>query len=134
MASLIPHPPLLAHTIYQALVFDAAMREQGFQLEGTSSEEGSGTATEDETWVGISDVILGNQEWFEAWLGGEKKFAEDQYHAIISAPEAWTIDDAAEEESQDFKPTTSARRLKALIEQITGMFSCSLKLAFVGKR
>ncbi len=123
MASLILHPPLLAHTIYQALVFDAAMREQGFQLEGTSSEEGSGAATEPKSWVGISDVILGNQEWFEAWLGGEKKFTEDQYHAIIGAPEAWTIvDDAAEEENQDFKPTTSAMRLKALIEQITGMF------------
>jgi hypothetical protein len=121
MASLIPHPPLLAHTIYQALVFDAAMREQGFHLEGTTSEERSGAGTATKSWTGISDVILGNQEWFEAWLAGEKKFAEDQYHAIISAPEAWTIDDAAEEESQDFQPTTSARRLKALIEQITGM-------------
>ena len=121
MASLISHPPLLAHTIYQALVFDAAMREQEFQLEGTTSEEQSGTGTDAKSWSGISDVILGNQEWFEAWLAGEKKFAEDQYHAIISAPEAWTIDDDAEEESQDFQPTTSARRLKALIEQITGM-------------
>ncbi|KAK2461679.1 hypothetical protein APHAL10511_006142 [Amanita phalloides] len=124
MPSLIPHPPLLAHTIYQALMFDAAMREQGFRLEGTSSEEQSEADTNIKSWAGISDVILGNQEWFEAWLAGERKFAEDQYLAIISSPEAWIIvGDTDEEENQDFKPTTSARRLKVLIEQITDRYS-----------
>ena len=121
MPSLIPHAPLLAHTIYQALVFDATMREQGFQLEGTSSQQESEEGVKIKSWSGISDVILGNPEWFATWLTGEKKFAEDQYLAIISAPEAWNIiDDDDGESGQDLKPTTSVRRLKVLVEQITG--------------
>jgi RAD50-interacting protein 1 len=52
---------LLAHTIYQALAFDAALVEEGFSL--ANGEE----------WKGISDVILGRPEWFEKWLDGEKQ-------------------------------------------------------------
>ncbi|KAF8634467.1 hypothetical protein AX15_000908 [Amanita polypyramis BW_CC] len=121
---LIPHAPLLAHTIYQALVFDATMREQGFQLGGTSSQQESNEDEKMRYWNGISDVVLGNREWFETWLTGEKKFAKDQYLAIISVPEAWNIvDDEDGEGNRDFKPTTSARQLKALVEQITDRYS-----------
>jgi hypothetical protein len=67
--SLLPHPPLLAHTIYQALTFDAALSEEGFQLIGTSATR---TDKEDK-WEGVSEVILGNLEWFEVWLLGEKR-------------------------------------------------------------
>jgi hypothetical protein len=67
MPSLLPHPPLLAHTIYQALVFDAAVAEDGFSLAGTSA------AGENAKWDGVSDVILGKEEWFAAWMDGEKQ-------------------------------------------------------------
>lgn len=135
MPSLLPHPPVLAHTIYQALVFDAAVAESGFGLAGTS-------AAASEKWNGVSDVILGKEEWFAAWMDGEKQcmllvsnfvyidicaaVAEDQYHEIISAVDAWHI---AEEEGEgneeashlrELRSTNSARRLKALVEQITG--------------
>jgi len=68
--SLIPHPSLLAHTIYQALAFDAALVEEGFSLAGTSIGRKN---VGGETWDGISEVILGTREWFEAWIEGERK-------------------------------------------------------------
>ncbi|KAF8213543.1 TIP-1 family-domain-containing protein [Mycena galopus ATCC 62051] len=122
MPTLLPHPPLLAHTIYQALVFDAAVAETGFDLAGTSAA----TETSDK-WDGVSDVILGKEEWFAAWMDGEKQFAEDQYHQIISAVDAWQI--AKEEDGEEaghlreLRSTTSARRLKALVEQVTDRYS-----------
>ena len=52
--------------------------------------------------------------------------AENQYHDIISASDAWQIaDDEPDHDdtvggSPDIKTTNSARRVKALIEQVTG--------------
>jgi RAD50-interacting protein 1 len=68
MHSLLSHPPLLAHTIYQALDFDASLHEDGFSLSGTLS----GRYVNDTEWKGISDVILGRKEWFDRWVEGEK--------------------------------------------------------------
>jgi len=65
---LLDHPSLLAHTIYEALTFDAAIVEEGFTLEGTTGcQEG-----DESKWEGVSDVILGNADWFETWLIAEK--------------------------------------------------------------
>ncbi|KAF7320188.1 hypothetical protein MKEN_00803300 [Mycena kentingensis (nom. inval.)] len=125
MPSLLPHPPLLAHTIYQALLFDAAVREEHFTLAGTSASS-SGKSEDGDKWDGTSDIILGNDEWFSAWMEGEKQFAESQYNDIVSAIDAWQIapDEAEEEGSpQDLRSTTSARRLKALVEQVTDRYS-----------
>ncbi|KAF7340034.1 hypothetical protein MVEN_01921300 [Mycena venus] len=123
MPSLLPRPPLLAHTIYQALVFDAAVTENGFSLAGTSAAAGETS----DTWDGVSDVILGKEEWFAAWMDGEKQFAEEQYHEIISAIDAWHIaeDEGGEEAGhlRDLRSTSSARRLKALVEQVTDRYS-----------
>ena len=71
--SLLPHPPLLAHTIYQALAFDAAIIEEGFQLAATSA-----AADRDEKWKGVSEIILGNVEWFESWVAGERRCKPDE--------------------------------------------------------
>ncbi len=68
MPVLLEHPSLLAHTIYEALSFDASMLEEGFTLEGTSTINEDGPTS----WPGITDVILGNADWFETWLGAEK--------------------------------------------------------------
>jgi len=66
---LLPHPPVLAHTIYQAISFDGALREEGFDLSGTSAEIIPGKSD----WKGISDTVLGRSDWFNAWLQGEKQ-------------------------------------------------------------
>ena len=76
--SLISHPPVLAHTIYQALAFDSAIKEEGFELDGTSAavsdiKAAGGSIESDGKWKGITEVILGKKEWFEAWLEGERK-------------------------------------------------------------
>lgn len=142
--SLLPHPPLLAHTIYQALAFDTSLREDGFSLSGTLS----GCDTDAE-WKGVSEVILGRKEWFDIWVEGEKAcehrclmmrvslvshmliylVAMSRYDEIISAKDAWSItDDAAEVDdarnlNDDVRPTVSARQLKALVEQVTDRYS-----------
>ncbi|KAF8973689.1 TIP-1 family-domain-containing protein [Flammula alnicola] len=109
---LLEHPSLLAHTIYQALSFDAAMIEEGFDLQGT-------TFSEDSTkWDGISDVILGNPDWFETWLMAEKQFVEQQYNEIINTSML-----GRDNHSRDVKPTVSSRRMKSLIEQVTDRYS-----------
>jgi len=55
-----------------------------------------------------------------------KSVAEGQLHEIISSSDAWTISDEASDADgglaeDDLKPTTSARQVKALIEQVTGV-------------
>ncbi|KAI0308040.1 TIP-1 family-domain-containing protein [Multifurca ochricompacta] len=127
MPMLLSHPPLLAHTIYQALAFDASLREDGFSLSGTLV----GRYADDAEWQGVSEVILGRREWFNRWVEGEKSFALDRYHDILGAKDAWAIaDDAAESEDVvgsgsniDLRPTVSARQLKALVEQVTDRYS-----------
>lgn len=71
MPSLLPHPPLLAHTIYQALAFDDALREAGFSLIGTLDSR-----EDKNTWTGVGDWIMENKAWFETWLEGERKCKE----------------------------------------------------------
>ncbi|KAI9511767.1 TIP-1 family-domain-containing protein [Russula earlei] len=123
--SLLPNTPLLAHTIYQALAFDASLREAGFSLYGTFS----GRLTDEAEWKGISDVVLGRKEWFDRWIEAEKAFAMGRYNEILGAKDAWTItDDAAESDDyanpdNDIRPTVSARQLKALVEQVTDRYS-----------
>lgn len=53
------------------------MENEGFDLEGTSF------SGDDIKWEGISDIILGNPEWFEAWLGAEKQcMSVEKYQAV----------------------------------------------------
>lgn len=58
--------------------------------------------------------------------------AIDQYMNIISAPDAWLIanDYGADEDDvvsdPELKPTNSARRVKALVEQVTGTYMVRL--------
>jgi len=66
--SLLDRPSLLAHTIYQSLIYDSALVEEGFSLVGTSIETNEG-----EKWPGTSEVILGNEKWFDVWLQAEKQ-------------------------------------------------------------
>lgn len=49
--------------------------------------------------------------------------ALDQYHTFMSGPDAWLIADDHDHDSSvdhELKPTNSARRIKALVEQVTG--------------
>jgi len=76
--TLLPHPSLLAHTIYQALAFDAVLIAEGFTISKTFAgkrRKFDETKREDgaNEWNGISELILGTNEWFEIWMEGEKK-------------------------------------------------------------
>jgi len=71
MPELLQDPALLAHTIYQSLVFDGQVKDDGFSLNGTFETFGVEVKVDD--WPGISDVILGKKEWFDTWLEGERR-------------------------------------------------------------
>jgi RAD50-interacting protein 1 len=68
---------LLAHTIYQALAFDSTLNEEGFGLSGTSfpMAKGDGDGEKEKQWEGVSEIVLGRKEWFDAWMEGERKCA-----------------------------------------------------------
>ncbi|KAG6866034.1 hypothetical protein C0991_009443, partial [Blastosporella zonata] len=142
MPSLLSHPSLLAHTIYQALDFDAALADEGFLIQETSA---SRQTPPQDKWEGVSEVVLGNPEGFEAWLHGEQNcallrqgtycldskeiiiVAEEQYHDLIGTPDAWLVAGADHEHDDnpqgDVKATHSARRLCSLLEQVTDRYS-----------
>ena len=91
--TILHNPSLLAHTIYQTLIFDSSVRDDGFDLNSTwegrerkhllSSEvsrapsRGKKHAVPrkalDFEWEGLAGFVLGKKEWFESWLFGEKK-------------------------------------------------------------
>ena len=66
-----------------------------------------------------------------AYILTYRTVVDDQYHEIISASDAWVIvDDGGHESTYTprdtaLKATTSARRIKALVEQVTGGFFAS---------
>ncbi|GMK56795.1 hypothetical protein CspeluHIS016_0306350 [Cutaneotrichosporon spelunceum] len=117
MPHLLPHPALLAHTVYQTVLFDDAVREGGFDLSRTSY---TGPETE---WEGLAGVILREGDWFNEWIGGEKRFAETQLNKIISSPTAWTVSDTADDDDLTLPATESARQVRALLESITDRYS-----------
>jgi hypothetical protein len=47
--------------------------EEGFGITGTYAEGKKLNGVDADLWNGVSDVILGNKEWFEAWMEGERK-------------------------------------------------------------
>ena len=127
------------------------MKEEGFNLGGTSAAFTPPDAkkeSEELQWDGISEIILGRKEWFEAWMEGERAcectislsqkemsmmltmpaVAMEQYTEIISASDAWLIADESLEDEEsvidrELRPTNSARRVKALVEQVTGKYA-----------
>lgn len=67
-------PNVLAHTIYQALQFDAALESMfGYQPINTHSYGSQGA------WRGTADVILGDRAWFNSWKDAEKKCKEGSF-------------------------------------------------------
>ena len=56
---------------------------------------------------------------------------DDQYNEIISSGDAWLVAEEinGDDALHDLKPTNSSRRIKSLVEQVTGqltpiLFSC----------
>lgn len=123
------------------------MRDGGFGLEGTLAAGDTVEGVSPPPWEGVSEVILGNQEWFNTWLEAEKKckariysfrnsahrltnlciflVADTQYHDIIGSSDAWVLvdEDTNNTGSADLRPTNSSRRVKALLERVTGTYT-----------
>lgn len=101
MPALLDHPSLLAHTVFQALTFDADLADS-FPPSLTVLN-GAGTRK-------ISDDILDNTDWFNCWLDGEKEFALRRFEEIVNAPDAWAIgssDSLADDDEQIFYSSVS---------------------------
>lgn len=75
MPLLLDHPPLLAHTVYQTVAFDDAIRRAGFNNKATyySIRRSAGPDSKDqEDWPGLIHQLLTTDDWFERWLRAEK--------------------------------------------------------------
>lgn len=66
MPQLLELPAILGHTLYQALHFDQSVRE----TYGYTPRLQDGKATE---WKGVSEIILGDQSFFENWKEAERR-------------------------------------------------------------
>lgn len=140
---LLSLPPILAHTIYQALEFDQTLKDKWNYRPRVLKREGDGqTETWGEgEWEGLADVILGRKEWFDKWLGDEKtcefstlihwsipalktsmstrsSVVDDKYFEIIGSDDAWQINEDYAESG--LRPTNSAMRTRDLFDQVTG--------------
>lgn len=76
---LLDHPALLAHTVYQTVVFDDSIRQNGFEYARTWKAlharlyVDDNAPQEDSEWMGLTEEVLSTEDWFERWLSGEKK-------------------------------------------------------------
>lgn len=58
--------------------------------------------------------------------------AESQYNDAINASDAWLAsDEANNDHPRDLKPTVSSRRIKSLVEQVTGQLFFSSFFPFL---
>ncbi|KAI8646514.1 TIP-1 family-domain-containing protein [Parasitella parasitica] len=112
MPQVLGHPNWLSHTIHQVLEFDKSLQEE-FAYDQYNT---------------LSDVILGNSVWFNAWFQAEKSFAQSRYDEILLDSQAFDIyaEDDFEKPQQQQQPnskpikrTKSAVRLINLLENIT---------------
>lgn len=133
---LFPHPPLLAHTVYQTVVFDDSIKRGGFsstrawKATRRRQQRGSDGGTDEDEWEGLTEEILNTDDWFERWWQGEKEcelleiyilplsslticaatVASEQYEEITSSPEAWTLVDVSEGGDQESESALERRR------------------------
>ncbi|GAA5884946.1 hypothetical protein JCM6882_007164 [Rhodosporidiobolus microsporus] len=130
LPQLLSMPPVLAHTVYQVVEFDQQLRGRGYRPRTipTVLREGEEVPEYEEEgeWEGLSETILGRQEWFERWVEGEREFFDQRYFEAIGAPDAWHIipeeDYDAGEGGSGTRPTNSALRVKELAEQLADRY------------
>ncbi|KAL7344118.1 RINT-1 family protein [Rhodotorula toruloides] len=128
LPQLLTMPPILAHTVYQVVEFDQQLRSRGYRPRTwpTVLPEGEEPEEEEREWEGLSETILGRQEWFERWLDGERMFFNQRYFKVIGASDAWHIvseeDYDADAGGSGTRPTNSALRVKELAEQLADRY------------
>lgn len=126
---LLPHPHLLAHTLFAAIEFDDEVTELA------SDERIRPT-------VKLSAAMLENDDWSRTWLAGEKDHALVTLKGLLGAPNAWTIaladgtdDDGGASDALAgivltpsgakaplSRTTVSSRELVELLEHVTGLY------------
>ena len=116
---------LLSHFVHELMEFDATLRDTwGY----------TPTSSPLDTWRGLTWEMLVTHGYFNAWLQGEKSFALDRYHNIISSPDSGDIDYDSPLPGTT-KPTKGAIRVNDLLETVTDRYrplsSFSQKLRFL---
>lgn len=111
-------PQLLSHLVYEAVMFDNALKEKYYFLPyGRQS------------WRGISGDLLSNEDWFQKWQAVENASAIERYEEIIDSTDAFELDfDSVD--SNETKPTESAINLKDLLETITEHYASLTSVKF----
>ena len=104
---------LLSHFVHELMEFDATLRDTwGY----------TPTSSPLDTWRGLTWEMLVTHGYFNAWLQGEKSFALDRYHNIISSADSGDIDYDSPLPGTT-KPTKGAIRVNDLLETVTDRYS-----------
>jgi hypothetical protein len=138
---LLDHPALLAHTVYQTVVFDEAVRQLGFrygrtwkvvcarQRQRRQQQERTGKGgrqehEENEEWVGLTEQVLSTADWYDRWLAGEKKcefpFFRRQAARLgtLKLPSTWPV---AEDQFNEIISSEEAWMIVPLDSTASGM-------------
>ena len=147
MDMLVQNPALLAHTLFVAMDFDRDL-EDTYRSHGLSFPQSPPSHSP----LKIAELLLSREEWFEAWLEGEKMHAMRRFEEIMDAPDAWAIGTADGTDDEDRldswnaatghdvhgpsttaqpvstasnsrKSTTSAREVVDLLEGVTARYA-----------
>lgn len=75
LPQLLSMPPVLAHTVYQVVEFDQELRSRGYKPRTwpTVLKPDEQVQEDGDEWEGLSETILGRQEWFDRWIDGERE-------------------------------------------------------------
>lgn len=76
LPQLLSMPPVLAHTVYQVVHFDQQLRSRGYRPRTWPTvlrPDEVPPEEDDAEWEGLSETILGRDEWFDRWLDGERE-------------------------------------------------------------
>lgn len=100
MPALVEHPHLLAHTLFAAMDFDAELADM--VAAAPTVPEHTRPAP-----IRLAHLILDKDEWFEAWLEGEKKHAFSTLESILSIRHAWRISLADGTADDEYNPAVT---------------------------
>ncbi|KAJ1973018.1 hypothetical protein H4R35_004351 [Dimargaris xerosporica] len=111
-------PLAISHTVQQLAEFDETLGDVYYYQAPRPSRSDISTTAETLDWVGTVDWFLSDTELFDAWLAAERACIFEQYEALISDADAWTLLYNDLLDSNDPHPTQSAEALIQLLDGI----------------
>lgn len=112
MHRLVNERVLLAHNIFQFITFDTDLRDTYTPARLSA--------------IYLADEILAHETWFQAWLDGERAFAEQRFVSLMENPGAWNLVQADTMDDEDMTSTTASDENIDIDADTTTRCACSL--------